>query len=127
MLDQNKLNQLWWAGYCDATVSHAKNTARGDAGRLMRLSWLVSHMPTCEECQIANKFKGMEEKVAAAIGRHQDFVDGTDLRGAPGWTDAVGAAIQAAVASGRLSKFDLFWVAQVAGRHGTPWQESKDA
>ncbi len=126
MLDQDRLNQMWWAGYCDAALRQLRDSPSGPVGSMDRIAWMRKHVEECEGCFRANKLKGLEESAARSIGRLQDFIDGTDLRGAPGWDDAVSTTIRAAMARGELTIEDLLWMAAIAKRYGHPWQESKD-
>jgi len=120
-LPPEKLDEIWWAGFCDETVRHASCTRQGRDGALLRLSWMQHHMPECAECERSNKLKNLEEQVALSLGRGEDFVQGRDTSKAPGYHAALNKVLRDAMARGILTPTDLGWMAQIAKRHGKPW------
>ncbi len=115
------LNAMWQSGFCDETLRQAAGTANGVAGRASRLSWGVQHIPHCDDCNRANKMKNLEDRVAARIGRQDDFNAGRDFTSAPGYAGALDKVLDAAVARGYLKPDDMAWIARMATRHGKPW------
>jgi len=116
-----RLDAMYAAGFCDDTLEHAAGTDLTPEGRTARLAWAAQHVRGCDDCRRANNLKGIEEGVARALGRLDDFENGKDLQGVPGFSDTLKNALSKALRSGQLSATDLAWMARMAKRYGTPW------
>lgn len=121
-LPPDRLDAIYAAGFCDATLEHAATTNLDAQGATERMAWLTQHVRGgCDDCARANRLKGVERNVAKALGRLPDHENGIDLQGAPGFSDALNAALHAALSAGALDKTDLAWMARMASRYGKPW------
>ena len=123
---KHKLDGIWRSGYCRATVEHARKT---DAitGSAVRIAWLRTHIPQCQDCHFAAVLKAAEGQLAARIGprAYVAFLAGTqDTTAALGYSDdLLREAITQLGRDGYLTDDFQAWMVGAAQRG--PYQRKK--
>lgn len=122
-LSKNKLNEMYWTGYCDATIARASVTEEGARGANSRQVWMESHIPICEQCKLANIVKALEYEAAARMGPQAMmlFQTGGDVRHLPGFRKALDATMQIAMAQGIVDSGIYDWMVEQARKYGKDW------
>lgn len=122
-LAKNKLNEMFWAGYCDATIKHAAATSNDGQGRDRRMQWAQAHYNHCPQCKLANIIKALEYETAAVMGPEmvQLFQQGGDIVGLPGFREAFEQTIERAINQGIVSPRVHDFMTAAADRHGADW------
>lgn len=67
-LTDQKLNDMWRAGYCRKTVAFAQTTTDCPTDSRKRLEYLRTHSIACMDCFLANQLKLIEAQTAEAMG-----------------------------------------------------------
>lgn len=133
MLDQSKLNDMWWAGFCSKLIEHARHTLPGMAGSNDRTSFLLGHIfpgPSkgCKDCLNANTFKGLERETAVRMGPKYValFEAGGDIaketHGRNQFQEALKITLRNAFTTGVIDQDFMEWMEEKAERYGQPYQ-----
>lgn len=77
MEPRERLNKMYWAGYCNATIRHASTTGEDGRGRNQRMKWAQSHYNNCEECKLASIITALrtEANAAARFGGSTVYIE----------------------------------------------------
>lgn len=120
---KNKLNEMYWTGYCDATINNAAGTSQDGHGRDLRMRWAQQHFNYCDQCKMANIVKALEYECAASMGpdAQQLFQNGGDVRGLPGFKPALRSTMESAIERGLCPPSVYRWMTETATRYGTDW------
>jgi hypothetical protein len=86
----NKLNDLWWAGYCHDVIEYTRDTLADPDGAQKRVNYMEEHIHVCTTCYLANILKNMEADVAKELGPDVValFNDGLDVTKLEGFQEA---------------------------------------
>jgi hypothetical protein len=112
-----KLDQMWWSGYCDESIRFASSAKDPEA----RIKFLKEHIGGCTDCQTANKVKGLEKAVYVLLEKADWFEQGRDASHLPEYAAALGAVLMEARMMGALDDKEVAWMMERGARHGTPW------
>jgi hypothetical protein len=121
VLSQHRVNEIWWAGYCDDIVARMATTDLVHDGHV-RIQMVSEHVTGCTDgCRYAVLMKMQEAKVAASYGEEgvRFFTDGHDVTRLPSSVDRIERAVAEALE--RVADVDDFlqWILRVDYRHGT--------
>lgn len=67
-LTDQKLTDIWRAGFCRKTVEFARTTTDSPTDAKRRLEYLRTHVVACMDCFLANAMKMIELRTAEAMG-----------------------------------------------------------
>jgi hypothetical protein len=124
MLPQERINNIWYSGYCDAAVNACATTDLNLHGERTRKEWMANHVTNCTECTFANHLKQIEAEVADCLGivGMTTFASGGDVLTLEGGTEIATEILEREIAKGTLgSKFRstfIPWMEGVKKRHG---------
>lgn len=109
-LTDQKLNDMWRAGYCRKTVEFARTTTDCPDDARKRLEYLRVHVIACLECYLANEMKQIEAQTAELMGpvATMNFIRGGNITRLPGFQHHFGRVFDAA------KKKDPVWATQYA-------------
>jgi len=117
---QEWIDQMWYSGYCNATVEHAAGTQLA-GGSPQRIAWMDQHLPSCLECQYANHLKNGEAQIAQDIGFFDEFMRGGDVTTQPNFGAKMAKYLTDQMQAGVISPEMFAWMGTVQDRHGKPW------
>lgn len=121
------VDKMYWRGFCDDAIHQAARTDLA-AERAVRLSWQEEHVPTCTDCQRAQRFLHLEHEVARRLGprAQRDFDAGRDFSHLPDYDDQLHHVLDLAVQARFLQPGDLEWMTRMIERHGKPWPKGDE-
>lgn len=65
---QDKLNDIWWGGFCSDTVEYCATTFEDPDGDAKRIAWTQKHINECVDCARAFLWKNVEGELARRLG-----------------------------------------------------------
>lgn len=147
VLDQAKLNDMWWAGFCSKAIEHARGTEPGMRGSPARVQFMKVHLRNdeCVDCHNANVMKHLESIVARVLGPQESalFEAGGDIgrhlhtvsvkrdrggkvsdveAGRNKYMDALKQVLDVALSEGMIDQEYMKWMEGIRPRYGKPYQ-----
>lgn len=78
-LRQQKLNHIWWSGFCHTVVEFSAATFDDPDGEARREAFVKEHINECTECACAFLWKNAEAELARRLGAFEFFRQGGDV------------------------------------------------
>lgn len=127
------LDRMYASGYCDETITQAASTPYpGETGQQARILFLREHLPTCDDCGRAARFKSLEAEVATRLdsangstSAKDAFESGAGVENLPGAKPIMAAVFKEAIDQRFISLDDLMWAKSRGKRFGHPWPGRK--
>jgi len=124
-LTNDKINDIWRAGFCAVLVEHARLTEVHESKA--RIDFLRKHVKTCVHCYNANILKAVEHEVARTLGPEaaQVFNNGGDISTQEGFSEVLHARLDELMESGAVDEDFVKWMASIALRATQDYIEQK--
>jgi hypothetical protein len=126
-LSKDKINNIWWGGFCAEAVRQAAGTDLVE-GKESRIEWMTKHVKTCVDCSNAERLKGLEAKAAKSLSfaAEEAFRKGQDFTTLPGAGEAISAVMRDAILGRKIDASFFGWLAKMAQRNGRDFDEYED-
>jgi len=119
-LSQQKIDDVWYSGFCVVTCEHAAGTEFDDGGREIREAFMREHVKTCPICRCALRWKNIELAVAQRMHAADVYYQGGDISKLPDFGPALKEELDFALAQGKLSRKDMRMVPGIIARRLEP-------
>lgn len=112
-MNQQALDSAWQSGYCRDIILQFKDSPEEASAE--RAAAIGKHLPTCRECEYANRLKNVEDRTARALGGRAvlDFEQGRRSKD-PMFIQAFEREFKRAVQEGTISSSMFLWMARIA-------------
>lgn len=117
---QERINNVWWSGFCHETVEFSATTFDDpDGGTARRSAFTREHINRCHQCALAFTWKNAEAELARRLDCFEFFVQGGDIFERYG--DRARREFAKMLQETKFPAEMLDFVHRVSKRHGKPY------